>query len=442
MSRHDVYSFDYCIAEKLETISEDASTQSIQAHLLVRDPHWSERRKRDAWRDWIGILISTAKLVEVAILWRNDAVILSLIGALSWLYYFISAALLQLCGVSREYSETDKVCEVDLVAGQLPTPMKAGGSHKILLSAPENVRNHMLWKAFWATGSLISTVAVLATYISLGLQQARGFAMWTGFQFFWLAARSAFYHFAEGTSSGSHYPVSLGEDWKAIPYHFKTRIRRLALALSTYQIHLHPRELHSYEEDMHPLHGVKNLQRTFPLTSEDIARGNVELSITAVIGDTVLSSACWILGSKLTGLQLYDSCIIILDLNGTSIAIPCARVLTDTPPSYNDIEKTGPDVKFPTRGIELRYPPRGGGNRGTGISWWYWIPCGENAWLQMHTTDMKILGKRTADVLSDEQVTRKLRSGDLFIGLSEVAHVKEVVRYSVAASEVLGEFYR
>lgn len=212
MSQHDVYSFDYYIAEKLGTISEDTSSQSIQAHLLVRDPHWSQRRKRDAWRDWIGILVSTSKLVEIAILWRNGAVILSLIGTLSWLYYFLSAVLLQLCGVSREYSESDKVYDVDLIAGQLPTPMKAGGSHKILLSAPENVRNHTLWKAFWAVGSLVSTVAVLATYISLGLQQARGFAMWTGFQFFWLAARSVFYHFATGTSSSSHYPVSLRED--------------------------------------------------------------------------------------------------------------------------------------------------------------------------------------------------------------------------------------
>ena len=250
VSRHDVYSFDYFIAEKLGTISDDTSTQSIQAHLLVRDPHSSERRKRNAWRDSVGILLSTSKTVEIVILWRNDAMLLSLIRASSWLYYFFSAILIQLFGVSREYSEINKVRDVDLVAGQLPTPMKTGGPRKILLSAPENVRNSMLWKAFWAMGSLVSTAAVLATYISLSLQQARAFAIWTSFQFFWLAARSVFYHFAEGTSSGSHYPVSLGEDWKAIPHHFKTRIRRLTLALSIYQIHLHPRGLHSYEEDV------------------------------------------------------------------------------------------------------------------------------------------------------------------------------------------------
>ena len=54
---------------------------------------------------------------------------------------------------------------------------------------------------------------------------------------------------------------------------------------------------------------------------------------------------------------------------------------------------------------------------------------------------MKFVGKRTADILSDDQVTKKLTSGDLFIGLSEVTHVKEVVQYSVAASNVLQEFF-
>ena len=54
---------------------------------------------------------------------------------------------------------------------------------------------------------------------------------------------------------------------------------------------------------------------------------------------------------------------------------------------------------------------------------------------------MKFLGKRTADIMSGDQVTKKLTSGDLFIGLSEVAHVKEIVQYSVAASNILQEFF-
>lgn len=437
MSRHEVYAFDHYTAETLEAIPDSTSTDSHQAYLLIRDPHTKEIRVRHAWRDWAAILISMSKVVELAILWKHDAVFLSLIGGLPWLYFFLSAILLQLCGLSRDYSETANVCDVDLVAGQLPTPMKIGGPRKILLSAPENVRNHVLWKASWAIGSLVSTAVVIATYITLSRQQARVFGMWTAFQFFWLAVRSVFYHFAEGTGVVIHYPLSLGQDWKAIEPSFKTRILRLALALSTYQIHLHPRGAYSYEEDAKPLHKLENLRTEFALTPEEIRQGKVELSVTAVIGDTVLSSACWILGSELTGLQLYDSCIIVLDIRGTSVAIPCARVLAATKSDKSSDIENGMATNFTPRGAGSRYPPRGGRNNGIGISWWYWIPCGVNLWLQTHSTDMKFLGKRTADILSSELVTKKLASGDLLIGISEVAHVQEVVRNSVAASHVL-----
>lgn len=377
--------------------------------------------------------------MEIVILWKHNAVFLSLISGLCWLYYFLAAIVLQSYGLSREYSENASGHEVDIIAGQLPTPMKTGGPHKILLGASENVRNSMLWKLTWAFGSLVSTAAVIGTYMTLGHQPATVFAVWAGFQFFWLAVRSVFYHFADGLDSVSNYSISLEKDWKSVSIHLKTRIRRLALALSAYQIHLHPRGIYSYEEDSQSLGSVENLQTVFELTSEAAERETTEIFVTAVIGDTLLSSACWILGSELTGLQLYDSCVIVLNIKGTSVAIPCARVLSDKPPPGPDIEN-GMEIKFPPRGIEPRYPVKGGEKTDTEITWWYWIPCGGNLWLQTHSTDMKFLGKRTADILTDDQVTKKLTSGDLFIGMSEVAHVKEVVQNSIAASHILQKF--
>ena len=420
-------------------LPHNTSIESFQAHLLARDPHSKERRIRNTWRDSIGILVSMSKLVEVAIMWQHSAITLSLTSGFCWLYYFLASITIQACGLSREYSGNIDICDVDILAGELPTPMKSGSSYKILLGVPDAVRNNIIWKVSWALGSLISIATVIATYMTLGHQPSRVFAIWTGFQFFWLGIRSVFYHFAQGTDSILHYPISLGKNWNAIPMHFKDRIRRLALALSAYQIHVHPRGVYSYEEDLQPLHRVQNLQRCFVPTSEEREHGAVELSVTGIIGDTVLSSVCWILGSNFTGLQLYDACIIILDVKGTSTAIPCARVLSDKPPPGPDME-IGMETKFPPRGVEPRYPPKGGPNRGTAITWWYWIPCGENLWLQTHTTDMKFLGKRTADLLSDEQVTKKLTSGDLFIGMSEVAHVKEVVQNANAACDILQEF--
>lgn len=55
---------------------------------------------------------------------------------------------------------------------------------------------------------------------------------------------------------------------------------------------------------------------------------------------------------------------------------------------------------------------------------------------------MKILGERTAIVLSDAQVTAKLESGDLFISICEVEEVKEIVRNSVVEAHILLDLLR
>ena len=436
VSRQDVYAFDAQTAGNLEMIPENLPKEPFQAYTLAQDPHSKERRVTNAWKDWIGILASISKLVELTVMWKHNAVLLCLTSGIYWMVFFLAAMVLQICGLSREYPKTDRTCEVDYLAGQLPTPLRVGGRHKILLGAPENVRQSSLWRISWAIGSVASISAVIATYMTLGRQNARVFAIWTGFQFFWLAMRSIFYHFAEGKESILQYPASLGKDWKSIPMHFKARIRRLVFALSEYQINLHPRGVYSYEEDTKSLDRIENVQAVFTLTPDEAARGNVDLSVVAVVGDTLLSSAAWILESKFTGLQLYDTCIIILDVRGVSVAIPCARVLSDKPLPESDIE-AGSKPQFPQKGVEPRFPPKGGHNRGQDISWWYWIPCGEKMWLQAHSTDMKFLGKRTADVLSDEGVTKKLLSGDLFIGMSEVAHVQAAVQSSRKTCQTL-----
>lgn len=50
---------------------------------------------------------------------------------------------------------------------------------------------------------------------------------------------------------------------------------------------------------------------------------------------------------------------------------------------------------------------------------------------------MRILGKQTALVLCDQQVTEKLVSRQLFSGISEVAYVEDVVRNSIAGCDIL-----
>jgi len=158
----------------------------------------------------------------------------------------------------------------------------------------------------------------------------------------------------------------------------------------------------------------------------------VIVCIKAVIGDTYLSSAAWTFGSKLSGMALYDSCIVVLNVQGTTVSIPSARVLTDIRPQPKDTESA----------LEPMFPNRGGSNLGRSrITWWYWIPCSDGKWLQLHTDNMHILGERSAAVVSDEQVTAKLVSGELFVGIRHVNDVREIVEKSNAACHILQKMF-
>lgn len=428
VSHNDIYAFDQYTLDKIEVLPEAWPTDSFHTYILSQDPYFKERNAKNAWSDWIGILVSLFKLVEVTVLWRNKALVLCLISGSCWLFFFVAAITIQISGLSREFAENASDGEIDIIAGQLPTPIKVGGKHKILLGAPQNVRHSIYWRTVWGLGSVACTATVIASYMTVGNQSGRVFVTWTGFQIFWLGLRSVFYHFAAGTESIFHHPILLGRSWKGLSSSMKARIQHLVFALSKYQMHVHPRGHYCYMEDERSMENLHDVVSEYPLSPTEIGDESVDLSVKAVIGDTMLSSGAWILGSKMTGLDLYDSCIVILDIKGSSIAIPSARVLTDLPPPRS------PDVEV---GTEPQFPPRGGSNRGQDIAWWYWIPCKDGLWLQVHSQDMAFLGRRRAAVVSDEQVTKKLKSGDLFVGISEVSHVKQIVHHSAAGCELL-----
>lgn len=428
VSHNDIYAFDQYTLDKIEVLPEAGPIDSFQTYILSQDPYFKERNAKNAWRDWIGILLSLFKLVEVTVLWRNKALPLCLISGSCWLFFFVAAISIQISGLSREFAENARDGEIDIIAGRLPTPTKVGGKHKILLGAPQNVRHSIYWRIVWGLGSVACTATVITSYMTVGNQSGRVFATWTGFQIFWLGLRSVFYHFAAGTESIFHHPILLGRSWKGLSSSMKARIQHLVFALSKYQMHVHPRGHYCYIEDERSMENLHEFVSEYPLSPTEIGDESVDLSVKAVIGDTMLSSTAWILGSKMTGLDLYDSCIVIVNIKGSSIAIPSARVLTDLPPPRS------PDVEV---GTEPQFPPRGGSNRGEDIAWWYWIPCKDGLWLQVHSQDMAFLGRRRASVVSDEQVTKKLKSGDLFVGISEVTHVREIVHHSAAGCELL-----
>lgn len=428
ISRHDVYAFDQCISGILELVPKSEATEFFQTHVLIQDAYSRESNRRNVWTDWMAILFSVIKLLELAILWENGATVLCLISGCCWAFFLFVSVLLQFLGLSREFSEKVSEREMDIVAGQLPTPIRAGGHQKILLGAPQNVRHSLYWKFAWGLGSGVCTGTIIATYMVLSRQSSRVFAIWAGFQFAWLALRSVFYHFAEGTDRVSHHPILLRKQWKELSIELRSRVRNLVCALSKYQMHVHPRGLYCYEEDLQNMDKAYQMTTNYPLTADLVNSDKLEINVVKIIGDTTLSSACWMLGSKLTGMDLYDSCVLILKVNENTIAIPSARVLTDkaAQPKLDAEAAIGPV-----------FPLRGNSNTGKDILWFYWIPCGDDRWLQVSSTDMKFLGPRMATVVSDARVTQMLAGGELLVSISEVGHVKEIVHHSKTAFEVL-----
>ena len=65
----------------------------------------------------MAILFSVIKLLELAILWKIEATVLSLISGCCWALFLFVSVLLQLLGLSREFSEKVSEREMDIVAG-------------------------------------------------------------------------------------------------------------------------------------------------------------------------------------------------------------------------------------------------------------------------------------------------------------------------------------
>lgn len=206
------------------------------------------------------------------------------------------------------------------------------------------------------------------------------------------------------------------------------RVLNLVCALSKYQMHVHPRGPCCYDEDLQSVDKAYHLVTHYPLTTDLVNSDKIKINVVEIIGDATFSSACWIFGLTLTGMDLYDSCILILIINGNAITVPSARVLIDKAalPKVDAEAAVGPV-----------FPLRGNSNTGRNILWFYWIPCGDDRWLQISTTDMNFLGTRTAALVSDAQVTQKLAGGELLVSISEVDHVKEIFQHARNAFDIL-----
>ena len=432
----DVYAFDTYSSTPLRSCPVAEKNKPIQIYVYNRDPHWRSLNLKRARKDWFALVISTVKLAECIILFEYGATQLCWVTGLNWLFFFLSAALLQTLGLSREYNDYTISNQSDFVAGKLPTPQIPGEECKILLGVPENVRLNLTWRLVWAAGGLLTSASLIAIYMLLGRESANVVYAWIGFQLLWLILRSVFFHLAEETDDVKFAVAPLIEG-KTAPPEIGSRLLALALALSKYQILLHPRNPVCYKEDLQSPAAIRHslraanytLQPSFLTVREKPDGGELEVSVVAVFGDTLLSSIAWLRGNRLTGMDLYDSCLVVLKVSGQTFIIPSARVLSGPPQDSL--------LKDEESRVAATYIPRGGSNDGRNICWWYWVPCDDGRWLQFLSVDMNVIGTRNATVYKGTTITRKLQVGDLFISLTDISDVEDIVKKSTIAGEYI-----
>jgi hypothetical protein len=223
----------------------------------------------------------------------------------------------------------------------------------------------------------------------------------------------------------------------------KKRASELPWALARYQTHEHPRGSYSYEEDMLSVDRISDLLPTlrngfkqhFPINQA--CAPTLSFTVLGILGDTVLFSAAWLAGSELNGMDVYDTVLIIIEVSGNKFAIPAARVLSGTSLQVifaklqMDPERAMHKTLRSTKGLS---------NARTGITWYYWIPCSDGRWLFAQSQDMKFLGRREAQVVTDEEATARLLKPDMNVSLTSVEDIKNTLQYSRKAVEYLFNF--
>ncbi|KAI1923074.1 hypothetical protein LOZ52_001229 [Ophidiomyces ophidiicola] len=395
--------------------------------------------------DWISTFITLIKILEVLLLYRFGFVRLFWMTGVPWIYFFLAASMLQLYGRGRAYTTSDSSSCFDILAGKLPTPLVVGEERKIPFDVPLNARTSHLWQATWVGGAIICATSLIVTYVLVAKEDSVSFLVWLCFQIFWLVLRSIFFHFWQETDNTNHVVTpSPTNDRRPIQLNF--RLFALSVALSKYQVLDYPRGAYSYGEDVQDPAKIQDLliqtDRRFcdvlKIPGPVVIGNTVEVEITAVIGDTLLSSVSWIMGATMTGMDLYDSCILAINTTSGPILVPAARVLAGNIP--------GESQGNPESTLSSYFLPKGSSNTGTGLSWVYWIPCQNHSWFTFSTPwttalgqNMPVVGKRKGTIVTASDITSALSSGELLVSLTSVAAVKDVVRRSRIAANLLIE---
>ncbi|KAJ7811688.1 hypothetical protein B0H14DRAFT_3754811 [Mycena olivaceomarginata] len=215
----------------------------------------------------IMISLSVAKLAEGYVRWSHGAALLGIISATPWLFFCAGAILVEIREMIHGRRPEPALGTIDIVVGQLPIISRGGGGRKLVLGTADNPRTGLAWQLFCK--------------------------IWAGFQFLWLGVHILIYHVTDPMD-----PMALrmlvARPWDNLLKELKKRVFELACGLAQFQTFVHPRSRRQYIEDTFSFR-----QLGIILDGSDPARfytlpftppSSVTLQLTAVLGDTLLSS--------------------------------------------------------------------------------------------------------------------------------------------------------
>ncbi|KAF8904706.1 hypothetical protein CPB84DRAFT_653203 [Gymnopilus junonius] len=540
----DIYAFDSTTSVML---SELSSTSADSPPVIHTHYHYAFYRPHHLRFQITVLSLSLFKALEIYTLLTQGGILVSLLSGIPFLFSFVSGVCLEVHDIITARRPVEVDGHLDLVAASpLPTTKRVGGPKKVVLGASPNTHTGPWWKFFWIVTGTLQTLTIVFSYFLLGQQRTEFVFVWAGFQLFWVIARILIFNLTEHTHPMSDRPMK-GSRLESLSSSMKLRVANLVLAVGNYQAHMHPRNIDAYLDDSFSTRQIarllapENMSEVFPLQPRHArAHSNTSLNtlvpspstasfsssslsvasektlsapaprtskvnILAVIGDTALSSAAWMLGnSKFGPMDLYDSCIVVFEVTSSPlsssttinsinsekptsriVAVPSARVFSARSQWFDIIAASNEDA------LEPLFIPRGAGSQVNADekTWLYWVPCENGEWLQIKSTTSlsapststssnslstspsasnpnlsstppskpsslprlgntstakvySVLGHQLAEVLDDKQLSGLLGAGKLNISLKDAQEVRGVVDVSRRASEALMAFLR
>lgn len=391
------------------------------------------------WGNWIGLSVTLLKIFDLYLLYfRRGKLSVAILNIAPWAVCFFVAVIMLIRNAWRAVSVRHATADVaDILEGELPIADNPGGYRKVLLGTPVDPRQGLMWKLSWILIALSCVASLAANWLVLHLQNDKLTKHWMACQLFWTLARSIFFHCAEEMKPVPAFRPRR-ESLNELQDADKEHIQRLVLGLAKYEMHCHPQEDYSYGQDllsfesMGLFHAVPITEK-FPVESLRDDNTKAKLDFKAVLGDVLLVSVSWLLGSSETRFDLYDCCIVAVEVNGQSLVIPAAQALASTigASTTQDTEMGEDDMIF----------EKGSGNEGPDTTKWvYWIPCSDGTWLETQSENSEILGSRHVEIFTNDGLTDHLQLKQKHWRIS-IRRAEEVVKKSEDCSHWLGQIW-